>query len=49
VKKPTLKDGRGDKKKAEASKEFNWAMLYMNVSLKKDASKGEGVRVAHLT
>ncbi|KAL7412176.1 hypothetical protein BDY24DRAFT_370960 [Mrakia frigida] len=30
VKKATLKDGRGEKKKAEASKEFNWAMLYMN-------------------
>lgn len=31
-KKKSLKDERGEKKKATAGKEFNWSMLYMNVS-----------------
>ncbi len=31
-KKKTLKDERNDKRKSTAGKEFNWSMLYMNVS-----------------
>ena len=32
-KKKTLKDERNEKKKATAGRDFNWSMLYMNVSL----------------
>ena len=28
----TLKEERGEKRKREAGKDFNWGMLYMNVS-----------------
>lgn len=31
--KTSLKDARDGKKKGDAAKEFNWAMLYMNVSM----------------